>query len=205
MVHTSLPGIVDSFDPVAGTVSVKPSIKKLLSDGKTVDLPILKNVPVVFPCSEAGGLTVKLAKNDGVLLIFSERSLEEWKAGNTDSKPASIRKHDLADAFAIPCIFPKSKRTLKKNMKAGNGTMLTGSKVFVGDAMQPLSGSTKPVNVDVVAMLTEVLGILDLLLTPGAIVCAGPGNPATLPTLSTRGPDVKAYSVALSQLILKPS
>jgi hypothetical protein len=188
-------------------VNVKPSIKKILKNKQTINLPILKDVPIVFPCSKSGGFTFKVESGDGVLLVFSERSLEAWKNGNTDSAPLSNRKFDLTDAFAIPCIFPAKLRTPNlKNLKPGKGTMVTGSKLFLGDATQPPTGSMKPVNVDVVAMLSEVLGILDLLLTSGGVV-APPGvagGPCTYPTLTTRLPDVKAYQTALSQLVLKP-
>ena len=50
---TALPGIVQSFDPAAMTVSVQPAVAGRISDeaGKaaSVDLPILPDVPVVFP------------------------------------------------------------------------------------------------------------------------------------------------------------
>ena len=50
---TALPGIVQSFDPVAMTVSVQPAVAGRISDeaGKaaSVDMPILPDVPVVFP------------------------------------------------------------------------------------------------------------------------------------------------------------
>ena len=62
---TALPGIVQSFDPAAMTVSVQPAVAGRISDeaGKaaSVDLPILPDVPVVFPGGGGFALTHRLS------------------------------------------------------------------------------------------------------------------------------------------------
>ena len=80
---TALPGIVQSFDPAAMTVSVQPAVAGRISDeaGKaaSVDLPILPDVPVVFPGGGGFALTFPVAAGE----------------------PMEPRMHDLSDGFAL--------------------------------------------------------------------------------------------------------
>ena len=89
---TALPGIVQSFDPAAMTVSVQPAVAGRISDeaGKaaSVDLPILPDVPVVFP---GGG---------GFALTFPVAAGDEWQSGGV-GEPMEPRMHDLSDGFAL--------------------------------------------------------------------------------------------------------
>ena len=72
---TALPGIVQSFDPAAMTVSVQPAVAGRISDeaGKaaSVDLPILPDVPVVFPGGGGFALTFPVAAGDECLVVFA--------------------------------------------------------------------------------------------------------------------------------------
>lgn len=202
--YTCLPGIVQSFNSSRGTVDVKPSIKKLLESGQTIDLPVLKDVPIVMPQTSQGGLSLPISSGDGVLIMFSQRSIDAWKVGRTDSAPNSIRKFSISDAFAIPGSFPSTQRQLQKKTYS-KGPVLTGSQLFLGNAISPKVGLTAPVNVDIVAMLVQVLDVLNKLLTAGSIISAAPGAPAVLPSLTPLAPDFALYKSALSQLVLSPS
>ena len=140
--YTCLPGVVQSFNPSKGTVDVKPSIKKLMSDGKTMDLPVLKEVPIIMPQCSQGGLSLPIGSGDGVLLMFSQRSIDAWKAGKTDSKPNSTRKFSISDAFAIPGSIPATQRSqFKKTYSAA--PVLSGSKLFIGNPNAPKVGTTQ--------------------------------------------------------------
>ena len=52
-VHTALPGQVIAYDYSTQKASIQPCLKKSYLDGTTQEMPILNNVPVVFP--KAGG------------------------------------------------------------------------------------------------------------------------------------------------------
>lgn len=206
-VHTSFPGKITAFQKGRATVDVLPSVKKLLKNGKTMDMPILKGVPIVYPAGRSGGLTFTLSPGDGVLVVCSERCIDQWKEGETSAAPLSSRKFDITDAFAIPCVFPyKDRPRTAKRFYPQNGTMLTGPKVFVGDPEALKAGTVKPVNVDVVAILLEALAMLDALVTAGGIVSPPgvSGGPCTTPTLTPRISDIKAYQQALQSLLLTP-
>jgi len=114
--HTCIPGQISTFDYKTNTATVKPMIQKVYIDGEVLTLDILSNVPVIFPRTSRSGLTFPLEEGDGVLLCFSERSLELWKGTNKLSQPGDKRRFDLSDAVAIPGLFGvKQKSTASNN------------------------------------------------------------------------------------------
>jgi len=103
----AIPGSVDSYNATKKTVEVTPLIKRVYLDGEVVTLPRIPSVPVVFPQASNFSLTFPLAKGDEVLLIFSQRSLEQWKTAGGIVEPKDLRRNNLSDAIAIPGLtFP---------------------------------------------------------------------------------------------------
>jgi len=101
-VHTSMPGIVKSYDRATQTVKVQPALRRKYVDGKIVDLPIINQVPVVFPRAKGKWVHFDLEEGDVVTLLFSERSLDTWKQKGGLVSPDDPRKFHLSDAYAIP-------------------------------------------------------------------------------------------------------
>ncbi len=108
--HTSLPGVITKYNAQEVRAEVQPIIKKLYLDGEEVIYKPIVSVPVMFPRTKRFHLTFPLEKGDGVLLIFSERSIATWlKAGEnytTPQEPANTFSFALTDAMAIPGLFP---------------------------------------------------------------------------------------------------
>lgn len=98
--HTAMPAIVQAFDPDLNTVDVQPAIKEDFGQGP-VALPRLNAVPVAFPQGGGGILSFPIAVGDTVLLVFSERSIDQWWVKNELVDPLDKRTHSLSDAFAI--------------------------------------------------------------------------------------------------------
>jgi len=107
--HTAMPAIVESFDPIKKEISAVPAIKRKLSSGEVNDLPLIENIPICYPQSSSALISFPLKKGDSVMLIFSERSLDLWKSKGGKVNPNDVRKHDLSDAVAIPGVFSKNK------------------------------------------------------------------------------------------------
>ena len=109
-VWTALPGIVQSFDPAAMTVSVQPAIKGRVTqpDGSVVSvaLPLLVDVPVVFPCGGGYTLTFPIAAGDDCLVVFGSRCIDAWWQSGGVQEPLEARMHDLSDAFCL--VGPRS-------------------------------------------------------------------------------------------------
>ncbi|EFF82102.1 Gp138 family membrane-puncturing spike protein [Acinetobacter haemolyticus] len=102
---TSLPCEVVSYDPDAVTVEVKPLIKvpaRTPEGGiEMLEIPILQDVPVMFPC--AGGFTITHPINvgDECLVSFSSRNIDLWWQSGGVQNPFDTRHHDLSDGFAF--------------------------------------------------------------------------------------------------------
>ena len=104
-IHTSIPALVESYDYKKMLVNARPVINTTFDDGKVVASPTIYNIPVLFPRSRKAAFTFPLEKGDAVLLVFSERSLEEWIGKGGNVTPEDPRRHDLSDAIAIPGMF----------------------------------------------------------------------------------------------------
>ena len=101
--NTTLPGVVVSYDGKRAVV--KPSLSKRTADDNEIEPPNIISVPVVWPGSANGGLKSDLKPGDGVMLHFSQRSLEGWLSG-VSGAPDDPRIYDLSDAIAVPGLSP---------------------------------------------------------------------------------------------------
>lgn len=109
---TSLPGIVVSYSPVQQTVVVQPTIQLQVRNKngsfQWLPIPVLNDVPVVFPSGSIFGLSWAPQPNDEVLVVFSSRCIDNWWAyGNNAATQAQLRLHSISDGFCVP--GPKSK------------------------------------------------------------------------------------------------
>jgi hypothetical protein len=105
--HFCMPAQVVTFDAAFQTVSVQPALKTL-AQGETIAslLPIIEDVPVVFPGGGGFFVTFDILPGSYVLLVFAERSIESWADLGGIGDPQSTRKCDLSDAIAIPGLLP---------------------------------------------------------------------------------------------------
>ncbi len=99
-IRVSLPAIIDSYDFKTQKANVKVNISQVY-DGQAVDIPIIPNVPVIFPNSGGASLTMPVKKGDGCLLIFCDTDIKNWLLGGDGVKPQTTRMHSLTDAVAI--------------------------------------------------------------------------------------------------------
>lgn len=153
--HTAMPGIVQSFDAVLQLASVQPAIKRIFktADGTTEiltpnDLPVLINVPVIFPRGGGFSLTFPVAKGNECLLVFCERSIDNWHKFGTVREPGARRFHHLSDATAfvglssIPNKVPNYDPT-NMELKADDGSVSIKLKVNGGIRQENTNGFTE--------------------------------------------------------------
>lgn len=185
-VHTALPGQIVSYDHSAQKASIQPCLKKSYLDGTTQEMPILNNVPVIFPKSGGASLTFPVNGGDNCLLLFIERSTDLWKSVGGIVAPNDPRKFDLSDAVAIMGLMPFSENSLSENnedvlltyknssirIKASGDVQIdTASKVAIGNA-----------STEVLDIVSSILGILTTSVT------TAPGSPifqGTVPNYAT--------------------
>lgn len=103
--HTSMPGVVVSYNPLLQTADVQPAIKRAvpLNDG-TYDheeLPVVHNVPMEWPGGGGFAMVFPILPGDNVWLIFSEAATAKWRSTGQISEPGDLRRHDLSYAMAL--------------------------------------------------------------------------------------------------------
>lgn len=143
-INTALPATIIDYNPSTVRATVKPTLPKRLNNGETLQAPQIVNVPVCFPMADISGtvaqITLPLKAGDGVLLIFCQRSLENWLSGN-EVAPDDPRQFDLSDAFAIPSTNARSPAADAANLclRYGKGSIkITPS----GDVLIDASSTT---------------------------------------------------------------
>ena len=128
-----IPGVIQQYDPKTNTASIQPAIREeIVNEDNTVqymNLPILVNVPIIFPSCSIGSIKMLLKQGDECLVLFSDLSIDNfWKYANVQN-PIEVRRHDLSDGIAIPCVLSQP------NTKQFNGTGIEitsgGSKISI--------------------------------------------------------------------------
>lgn len=179
-VNTSLPGIVVDYDASTNKATIQPALNKAYLSGP-MPMPILENVPIMFPGSSSFNITFPIKTGDYVLLIFCQRSLDLWLSVGGQVTPNDPRKFDISDAIAIPGLQPFTgdfSGTSSTDFEIKFG----GSKISISPVgeIQIKTDSTVAIG----STSTEVLDIISQLmgLLQGATVMGtsfgGPLNPA---------------------------
>ena len=109
-----IPCIIQSYNSANNTIECQPAVRERIinEDGtiQYVQLPLLINVPVVFPGSANFDIKFPLSKNDECLVFFSDLSIDNfWQKGSVQN-PVEVRRHDLSDGMAIPCMMSMPRR-----------------------------------------------------------------------------------------------
>ena len=110
--RVAIPGIVvtnqngDPFNADLQTVSVQPSVQEVLrvkAIPTLTTLPILDDVPFVFPSAGGWNLTFPIAIGDECLVIFADMAFDMWwQNGGVQKQPdGALYRHDIGDGVAI--------------------------------------------------------------------------------------------------------
>jgi len=211
-VHTSLPGVVDSFDPVTKTADIQVALKRELTDGTEIQIPKLTNVPIMWPRTTSGGIYFPLAKGDYVTLFFIERSTDAWRVRGGVVNPKDSRKFHLSDAFAYPGGYPDIAPMSVPILDIGNFVIMNGdAMVSLADDGTVKAGTTTGVHTEP-AILGNVLkdyldtvnekldAIIDIMIAGTSGLTTGPGNstapnPATAAAFTTHKAELLAAKV----------
>jgi hypothetical protein len=143
-VHTAVIAKVENYDAAKQQVNVSPVLKRCVKnlDGEITDeqLPILCDVPVLFP--RAGGFFISfpIQPGDFVQLIFNEVAIDDWLNGEAQGM-VSVERFNLQGAVAVPGVYPESRPLSgahSENFVAGkdNGVQLhiDSGKIRLGSA-----------------------------------------------------------------------
>ncbi len=90
-----------------GRVDVKPLYIPRYIDNTYSELPVIKNVPIVFPSSNKSGTVFPVGQGDTVLLIFAQCNIDNFKGGSVEPYSTVFdRKFDINDAVALVGFSP---------------------------------------------------------------------------------------------------
>ena len=164
---TALPGIVVSYNAAAGTVVVQPTVQSTITqpDGtvRQATLPVLADVPVVFPGGGGATLTFPIQANDECLIIFSSRSIDGWWNSGGVQPAAMPRMHNLSDGFALVGVRSRGRAL------AGASTSATVLRSDSGNATIALS----PGNGHVTVVAQEVEATAPTIKLNGTVEIVG--------------------------------
>ena len=172
IIHTSFPGIIISYDFTTQKAAIQPALNKKYTDGVVKPMPILNNVPVIFPRSGGASLSFPVNPGDTVLVVCSERSLDNWLNTGGQVTPEDPRKFSLSDAMAIPGLYPFSEVSPAPNNTDvvlqyqgseirinanGDVQIITSSKVAIGNEIVELLQTISSTLSDIAAITTTVI------------------------------------------------
>lgn len=178
--RVALPAVVVSYNAERQTIVAQVQIRARFEDGAEAELPQLVDVPVHYPAGGGYVVSFPLAGGDPVLLLFSDRSLDEWKASGAMATPASTRKHQLTDAIAVPGVRAPG--------DALPASAVDGSKLIVGevDGMQLRIGNGRAelgnASGELLALFDDAIAALETATTATALG-PQPLDPATMTAL----------------------
>lgn len=171
-IWTSIPAIIQDFDPVRQTCSAQPALMMQIRNPEGVTswqaLPLLTDVPVHFPSGGGYTLTFPVQAGDECMVVFSKMCIDAWwQLGGANNVRNDMRQHSLADGIAFvgiksqPHTIPEiSTDSVQLRNDAGD------TRIDVKDGTITLKA---PTLVKIDAPLTECTGnlVVDGLLTYG--------------------------------------
>lgn len=196
--HVCLPGYVESYDVAKQTCSVKLAVKNVLKVAggeEALDFPVIPDVPLAHPRAGGWFLHMPITSGDSVLVVFAERSLDQWRSLGGVQDPLDLRKHALPDAIAVPLnLYPDASALV--GLAAGSLSLgrQGGSSVHVKPTGAVTLGSETPT--DAVATANKVLGELNKIAAAATAIALLPPA-ADLATAIALANGIKAAFVSL--------
>lgn len=180
-------GTIQTFNAVTQTATVTlnflrsvPDLNQQPAVYRTVQYPVLADVPVFVPRGGTGRLTFPIQPGDTCLVLFNDRDFDTWFATGNVAAPNSTRAHDLSDGLALVGFsslanalpnydtanavlqFAGGKiKVANKLDLAGQLTTMTNVMGKLYDALNALNGKTGPsAAAQITAFQTEYLNLL---------------------------------------------
>lgn len=199
--NTAMPGVIVSYNASTQLAEVQPSFKITYTNPiELVSRPVIMDVPVIFPRSKGKGICFPIEEGDSVLLIFSQRSLDDWIDQGGEVQLKDTRLHNLTDAIAIPGFFPLNE--VIEPAPPSDATCVFGTKILIGNSKasdEPMVlGDTLEQNLN---DLIDAIKLLTAAITTGVIIT----NPATGQSVIPTAPIDAALEAVRTALPLQNS
>lgn len=135
---TAVPGVVVEYHATTQTVDITAGVtipyETATGEVGYDAIPMLHNVPVVFPGAGAHSITFPIKQGDTMLLVVCNCDISGWKRSPSGAAvdPKSAHRNHISDAVAIPGL-----RILKKSIKPAppsDGMVITSPVLRLGSA-----------------------------------------------------------------------
>lgn len=161
----SMPGTVKKYNAADGEADVEPGfLRRYAGKPSPTRLPLLQKVPVLMPRTSAGRVHLPLSSGDPVLLVFADRSMENWLSGKGEARePQRVRSHDIMDAIAIPGFSLRGAGEAPTYPDAISVEADSSTPIYVGNGQViPTYGDLDVVNLmyQIIKLLSETKGNL---------------------------------------------
>jgi len=106
--YTCIPAVVENTEKFEThqTIAVSIAINRTLPNRTFVKGAFLGDIPVIFPSAGGGLLSFPIKKGDTVLVCFSKRNIEDWRAGDGSPISPRLQRHfSVADGIAIAGLY----------------------------------------------------------------------------------------------------
>lgn len=187
--NTSIPAIINAFDPATQTVSATPAIraKYVSPEGEVsyLSYPMITNIPLAIARGSGVSITYPITVGNPCTLIFSQRSIDNFILEGGEADPvegpnpltSAIRCMDLTDAMCFPGVIT-TKDTISSystdaiEIRSDDGTVAVSVKqdsltLKQDSATISLSGG----NIDMTAGTINITGTTAVNITsPGSTI-----------------------------------
>lgn len=158
--RVAMPGIIQEFNAEEQTVTVQCAIReKINMDGDLSwqEIPLLLDVPIIFPRAGNYILTMPIQVGDECLVVFGDSCMDAWWQSGGIQNQIDCRRHDLSDGYAIVGLYSQPRRINNyststaqlRNLSgsayvelSGNNINIVGTNVTISAAKVTIGGST---------------------------------------------------------------
>lgn len=200
-VHVSMPAEIIKYDPDSMICSAQPLIQRTFEKSRGPEkYPVINKIPVVFNRTDKALIRLPVNNGDIVSLVFSDHEMSNWVNSNGASAAyLDQRFHHINDCFASVGGYPAGKKWPAQNPDALEIAVKPGTKITIGNGTDELLS----IAYESFSSLKELTDQLSDTLTNIAaltVICAGPGNPSSIPVNSTAFTSTKTQvdSVAIA-------
>jgi len=170
---------------------------------KEEEYPLLIDVPFITLRGGPAYLNIPIAVGDQCMLLYNDRSMDDWLASGKQSVLSSSRLHSMADAVAL--VGVSSMQNLIEGYDATRIGLVNGqTKVMVGEKVEIKNDaqSLGPVLQELISKLNELTTAIAAITVTGVTSGGGvSGPPANAAAITAIGTDLTGIATNLSEVM----
>ena len=94
-------GKINSYDSFDNIAEVQILSKLKLINGDVIEYPVLKDCPVFYMSGGSTYISTPIESGDECLVLFSDRSIDNWHTTSNSSLPQDSRMHSISDGIVL--------------------------------------------------------------------------------------------------------